>query len=129
MHWRWVLENHCGEGEVKISQSCLTLCDPLVYTVHGILQDTGVGSHFLLQGKPVQMSVSFLLPLDKDILPKSSRKSPRKDALNYDLIYSNANCRLAVYTITILNKCNFLLEAERSPQQEDCSKCGNVIKL
>ena len=75
----------------------------------------------------MQMSVSFLPPLDKDILPKSSRKSPRKDALNYDLIYSSANCKLAVFTITILNKCNLLLEAESSPQQEDCSKCGNII--
>ena len=24
--------------EVKVSQSCLTLCDPIDYTVHGILQ-------------------------------------------------------------------------------------------
>ena len=24
--------------EVKIAQSCLTLCDPVDYTVHGILQ-------------------------------------------------------------------------------------------
>ena len=26
------------KSEVKIIQSCLTLCDPMVYTVHGILQ-------------------------------------------------------------------------------------------
>ena len=25
-------------GTVKVAQSCLTLCDPMVYTVHGILQ-------------------------------------------------------------------------------------------
>ena len=25
------------ESEVKVSQSCLTLCDPMDYTVHGIL--------------------------------------------------------------------------------------------
>ena len=24
--------------QVKVSQSCLTLCDPMDYTVHGILQ-------------------------------------------------------------------------------------------
>ena len=24
--------------EVKVAQSCLTLCDPMDYTVHGILQ-------------------------------------------------------------------------------------------
>ena len=27
-----------GTGEVKVAQSCLTLCDPMDYTVHGILQ-------------------------------------------------------------------------------------------
>ena len=26
------------ESEVKVTQSCLTLCDPMVYTAHGILQ-------------------------------------------------------------------------------------------
>ena len=25
-------------SEVKVAQSCLTLCDPMDYTVHGILQ-------------------------------------------------------------------------------------------
>ena len=24
--------------KVKVTQSCLTLCDPMAYTVHGILQ-------------------------------------------------------------------------------------------
>ena len=27
-----------GESEVKVAQSCPTLCDPMDYTVHGILQ-------------------------------------------------------------------------------------------
>ena len=27
-----------SESEVKITQSCPTLCDPMNYTVHGILQ-------------------------------------------------------------------------------------------
>ena len=26
------------KGKVEIAQSCLTLCDPMDYTVHGILQ-------------------------------------------------------------------------------------------
>ena len=26
------------ESEVKVAQSCLTLCDPMAYVVHGILQ-------------------------------------------------------------------------------------------
>ena len=28
------------EVKVKVAQSCLTLCDPKDYTVHGILQAT-----------------------------------------------------------------------------------------
>ena len=36
--------------KVKVAQSCLTLCDPMDYTVCGILQNTGVGSLSLLQG-------------------------------------------------------------------------------
>ena len=28
----------CKMGEVKVAQSCLTLCDSMDYTVHGILQ-------------------------------------------------------------------------------------------
>ena len=27
-----------SEVKVKVAQSCLTLCDPMDYTVHGILQ-------------------------------------------------------------------------------------------
>ena len=26
------------KGKVKVTQSCLTLCDPMYYTIHGILQ-------------------------------------------------------------------------------------------
>ena len=42
--------------KVKVSQLCLTICDPMDYTVHGICwhlhghQNTRVGSHSLLQG-------------------------------------------------------------------------------
>ena len=35
---------------VKVAQSCPTLAGPMDYTVHGILQNTGVGSRFLIQG-------------------------------------------------------------------------------
>ena len=32
-------QNQLGDrNEVKVAQSCLTLCDPMDYTVHGILQ-------------------------------------------------------------------------------------------
>ena len=33
----------------KVAQSCLTFCDPMDYTVHGILQNAGVGSLSVLQ--------------------------------------------------------------------------------
>ena len=32
-----IVEGWC-EVKVKVAQSCLTLCDPMDYTVHGILQ-------------------------------------------------------------------------------------------
>ena len=35
--------------KVKVTQSCPTLCEPMDYTDHGILQNTGVGSLFLFQ--------------------------------------------------------------------------------
>ena len=42
------------KSQMKVTQSSLTLCDPMDYTVLGILgilgQDTGVGSLSLLQG-------------------------------------------------------------------------------
>ncbi|XP_061292259.1 uncharacterized protein LOC133259147 [Bos javanicus] len=45
-------QKHFGSGwggEVKVAQSCLTLCVPMDYTVHGILQARIVGSLSLLQ--------------------------------------------------------------------------------
>ena len=33
----WFLEHRAGESE-KVAQSCLTLCDPMAYTVRGVLQ-------------------------------------------------------------------------------------------
>ena len=36
--------------KVKLSPSCLTLCNPMDYTVHEIHQNTGVYSLSLLQG-------------------------------------------------------------------------------
>ena len=37
------------EVKVKVSQSCLTLCDPMDYTVNSPGQNTGEGSLSLLQ--------------------------------------------------------------------------------
>ena len=34
----------------KVTQSCPTLCNPMDYAVHEILQNIGVGNHSLLQG-------------------------------------------------------------------------------
>ena len=48
----WVGTSYCPHL-VKVTQQCSTFCDPMNYTVHGILwvgQNTGVGSFSLLQG-------------------------------------------------------------------------------
>ena len=46
------LPKNSWKVKVKAAQSCPTLCNPMDYTVHGILQgqDTGVSSLSLLQG-------------------------------------------------------------------------------
>ena len=33
-----ILDSLTARSEVKVTQSCLTLCNPVDYTVHGILQ-------------------------------------------------------------------------------------------
>ena len=34
----WAFSNFHKQVKMRVSQSCLTLCDPMDYTVHGILQ-------------------------------------------------------------------------------------------
>ena len=34
----WLFPSLLSQSDVKVAQSCLTLCDPMDYTVHGILQ-------------------------------------------------------------------------------------------
>ena len=58
--WIKKLINNCFPTvQVKVAQLCLTLCHPMDYTAHGVLQVRmlGVGCHFLLQGMfPTQES-------------------------------------------------------------------------
>ena len=68
--------------KVKVTQLYLTLCDPMDYTVHGILQDspepTGVGSHALLQGIfPTQGLNPGLLHCRQILYQLSLKGSPR----------------------------------------------------
>ena len=43
--------NSYPSEKVKVAQSCLTICNLMDYSVHGILsQNTGMGSLSLLQG-------------------------------------------------------------------------------
>ena len=66
--------------KVKVTQSCLTLCDPMDYTVHGILQARilGVGSFSLLQGIfPIQESNWGLLYCRWILYQLSDKRSPR----------------------------------------------------
>ena len=73
----WVLS--LGFYKVKVAQSCPTLCDPMDYTVHGILQARILEwiAFTLLQGIfPTQGSNQGLLhwkdPLEKGMANKSS---------------------------------------------------------
>ena len=66
--------------KVKVTQSCLTICDPMDYTVHGILQARilGVGSLSLLQGIfPIQESNWGLLHCRWILYQLSDKRSPR----------------------------------------------------
>ena len=64
---------------VKVAQSCPTLCDPMDYTVHGILQARIVGwVAFLLQGIFATQGSNPGLLYCKQILYQLSHKlSPR----------------------------------------------------
>ena len=58
--------------KVKVAQSCLTLCNLMGYTVHGILQAriTGVGILSLLQGNLSNLGIKPRSPaLQEDSLP------------------------------------------------------------
>ena len=67
-------------GEVKVSRSCPTLCDPMDYTDHGILQARilGVGGHSLIQGIFPTQGLNPGLSHCRQILYKLTHKgSPR----------------------------------------------------
>ena len=64
-------------SEVKVTQLCLTLCDPMDYIVHGILQPR-VGSFSLLQGIFSTQRSNPSLPHCRQILYHLSHEgSPR----------------------------------------------------
>ena len=64
--------------KVKVTQSCPTLCDPMDYTVHGILQARIPGSPSLLQGIFPTQGSNPGLPHGRQILYQLSHKgSPR----------------------------------------------------
>ena len=69
--------------KVKVAQSCLTLCDPMDYTVHGILQNTGVGSLSLLQGMDLpNPGIKPRSPtLQADSLPAKPQGKPKNTGL------------------------------------------------
>ena len=64
--------------KVKITQSCPTLCDPMDCPWNSPGQNTGVGSHSLLQGIfPTQGSNSGLLHYRQILYQLSHKGSPR----------------------------------------------------
>ena len=70
---------HSHKSEVKVAQSCPTLCDPMYYTVHGILQaEYRSGSLSLLPGIfPIQGSNPGLLHCRRILYQLSHQGSPR----------------------------------------------------
>ena len=70
---------HSHESEVKVAQSCPALCDPMYYTVHGILQaEYRSGSLSLLPGIfPTQGSNPGLLHCKRILYQLSHQGSPR----------------------------------------------------
>ena len=72
---------------MQVSQSCLTLCDPMDYTAwNSPGQNTGVGSLSLLQGIfPTQQSNRGLLHCRQILYQLSYQGSP-------DLLWGPPNC-------------------------------------
>ena len=75
--------------KVKVAQSCLTLCDPMDYTIHGILspgQNTGVGS----LSSPGDLPNPGIKPkspaLRADSLPAETPGKPNNLEINYTSI-------------------------------------------
>ena len=89
---------------MKVVQSCPTLGDPMVFTVHRISpgQNTGVGSLSLLQGDLPNLGIEPRSPvLQVDFLPSEPRGKPRyilaflivSVILNFDRVLAGANDR------------------------------------
>ena len=67
--------------EVKVTQLCLTLCNPMDYTVHGILQARIlVGSLSLFQGIFPTQESNPGLPQSRQILYQLSHKGSPPEA-------------------------------------------------
>ena len=67
-------------SELRVTQSCLTFCDPMTIGCHTPLsmefsrQEYGVGSRFLLQGIFPTPGIEFKFPsLQADSLPSDNR--------------------------------------------------------
>ena len=76
----FVVSNECNINNVKVTQSCLTLCDPMDYTVQGILQDRILEwQPFLSSGDlSNQESNPGLLHQQVDSLPSEPPGKPKK---------------------------------------------------
>ena len=81
--WPGQVPTRGAENEMKVPQTCLTLCHPMSYTAHGILpgQNTGVGSLSLLQGIfPTQESNLGLLQSRQILYQLNHEGSPTPGA-------------------------------------------------
>ena len=79
-----------SEVKVKVTQLCPTLCDPIVYTVHGILQARVLGWVVILfsRGFPNPEIEPRSFTLQVDSLPSETPRKPHGDGNGYPLWYS-----------------------------------------
>ena len=75
--------------KVKVIQSCLTLCDPMEYTVHGILQAR------ILEW----VAVSFSRDLPNSVV-KPRSPTLQVDSLPAELPEKPTSCKFILITIT-----------------------------
>ena len=116
-----------SEVKVKAAQSCLTLWDPVHYTVHGVLQArileySWVGCYFLLQGIfPTQGSNPGVAHCRWNLYQLSYRVSPRiPEWVAYPIFRRSSQPRNQT-RISCSRKILYQLSYQESPDMQSAS--------
>ena len=98
VHWLLLETKHCHIMVVKVSQLCPTLCNPMDYKVHGILQ-ARVGSLSLAPGDLPNPGIKPRSPaLRMASLPAEPQRKPKKTGvgslslLQWIFLTQESNC-------------------------------------